>query len=183
MIFKRTPAHVGLTPSCFPCGRSLADITVFLLFSPPAVLLATDWCQADQDKADLCACRAGCDVISTAVLSLRPLFTVAVYFSNSERRAELLAFGKLRRKVWLRLRASVLWCAGAATGRADLATVGAGGGYRARFGAVPDQVHEFERDAPLSCDAAGANDAAAKEEHEAGEDAGGTGISYQLMED
>ena len=76
-------------------------ITVFLLFSPPAVLLATEWCTADADEAIRCQCRAGCIIISTCVLSLRPLFTVAVYFSYAERRAELLAFGTLRRKVIL----------------------------------------------------------------------------------
>ena len=158
-------------------------ITVFLFFSPPAVLVASDWCKTDQNQADLCSCRAGCDVISTAVLSLRPLLTVAVYFADSERRDELLAFGTLRRKLWLRLRASALWCAGAATGRADLAAVGAGGGYRAHFSTVSSQVHEFDRDAPPAGYAAGVNDAAADHETPGEDGGGGTGTPYQLMED
>ena len=78
---------------------------------------------------------------------------------------------RLGLQVWLRLRASAFWCVGAATGRADLAAVGAGAGYRVHFSSVPDQVQAYDCDAPP--DATGA----------AEEADGGTGMPYQLMED
>ena len=77
----------------------------------------------------------------------------------------------------------LLSCHGAATGRADLAAVGAGGGYRAHFSTVSSQVHEFDRDAPLAGYAAGVNDVAADHETPGEDGGGGTGTPYQLMED
>lgn len=143
-------------------------IWTFLLFAPPAVIIATPWCANDPHWPN-------CQFKSSTALALRPVLTVAVFFFDRERRAELLDVGTLRRKVWQRLWGFALWCAGSATGRADLAAAGAG--YkRANFSADPGDVRVFDRDRPIAEPASGDED---------GGTPGGTGagISYQLMDD
>jgi hypothetical protein len=103
-----------------------AYIAVFVAFSIPAIVMATDWCGNQTNNAIILG-TATCDIVAPAFLALRTLATVCVYFSDAGCRAELRDHRKLRRKVWLRARGFGGWCCGAAAGDPDAA------GYRVHF--------------------------------------------------
>ena len=136
-------------------------IAVFVAFSIPAIVMATDFCTTINDKD--AATMVSCDVICEMVLSLRTMATVMVYFANPQCRGELLDHATLRRKVWLRLRGFGQWCCGTAAGDDDAA------GYRVHFNQALEETTEYDRDAPPG-------DVA---------DGGGTGagIPYGLMDE
>ena len=99
-----------------------AYIAVFVGFSIPAIVMATDWCGNQTNNAIILG-TATCDIVAPAFLALRTLATVCVYFSDPECRAELLDHRTLRRKVWLRLRGFGGWCCGATAGDGHWAPV------------------------------------------------------------
>ena len=123
------------------------DIAVFVLFSIPAIVMATDYCEKNQNDAFPNENPYPCVNLSTMVLSMRSLATAGIYFTNRDRRSELRDLRGLCRKVWRRLKADALGCASAATGGLGMArgTVGAGDGdgYRLQFNQDPDDVREF----------------------------------------
>jgi len=134
--------------------------------------MATDYCVKSEDTLDN---PYPCVIVSEMVLSMRSLATAGIYFTNRDRRSELLDLRGLCRKVWRRLKADALGCARAATGGLGVArgTVGAGDGdgYRLQFNSEPD-VQEFEQYDLQSTHGNG--------EDSEDEDAG---MAYQLMED
>jgi len=103
-----------------------AYIAVFLAFSIPAIVMATDWCDKQTNTATYHG-TAPCDSFTPAFLALRTLATVCVYFCDPGCRAELRNHRTLRRKSWLRLRGFGSWCCGAAAGDPDAA------GHRVHF--------------------------------------------------
>ena len=72
------------------------------------------WCDEQSDRiwarasGPAITCWGTCYLI----LSLRPLATAAVYFSDSQCRAELCDLGTLRRKCWCRLCGFCAWAVG-----------------------------------------------------------------------
>ena len=89
-------------------------IAVFVLFSPPAFVMSTSFCQRHSGASAMAADTSGyavytgsatvsygtCDVWCEFVLAFRSLCTVAVYLVPRERRSELLAV----RTTWRKLR-------------------------------------------------------------------------------
>ena len=125
-----------------PPRSTLADIAVFVVFSVPAIVMATDYCAANEEAAYLSADPFPCDNTCEMVLSIRSLATALIYFRDCDRRNELLDFRVLCRKVWHRLKADARVCAGTATGGRAVAR-GTGDGYRLQFNQDPDDVQEF----------------------------------------
>jgi len=103
--------------------------------------MATDYCVKSEDTLDN---PYPCVIVSEMVLSMRSLATAGIYFTNRDRRSELLDLRGLWRKVWRRLKADALGCAGAATGGRGVArgTVRTGDGYRLQFNSELD-LQEF----------------------------------------
>ena len=96
------------------------------------------WCDEQSDRIWARASGPAITCWGTCylVLSLRPLATAAVSFSDPQCRAELLAHRTLRRKVWLRLRGFGRWCCGRVTGDG-------GAGYRIHFNEDKNTVQEY----------------------------------------
>ena len=158
---------------------------MFVLFSIPAIVMATDFCAKNQDAARPSADPYPCVLVSQMVLSLRSLATAGIYFANRDRRSELLDLRGLCRKVWRRLRADALGCASAASGGRGVArcAVGTGDGYRLQFNSEPE-VQDFE---PHEYSVAGSSVGSGPlhsihgiDEDASEEDAR---MAYQLMED
>ena len=59
---------------------------VFVAFSVPAIVLATQWCSHQSDRVwnRLSGSAVACADMCYLVLSLRPLATAAVYFSDAQ---------------------------------------------------------------------------------------------------
>ena len=130
-------------------------VYVFMIFCVPAVIIATRPCREAQNDINTAPCMAMCFTL----LAARPVATAGVYFSDEQCRSELLDFGTLRRKLWLRLSNGVLSCAGQSELRA---------GDRVRFVREPS-VREYDRDGCIG----GGGDGGEAEE----------GTPYELMED
>ena len=98
--------------------------------------MATDYCATNEN---LYGNPYPCDNVSQMVLSMRSLATAGIYFTNRDRRSELLDIQGLCRKVWRPLKADALGCASAATGGRGVArgAVGTGGGYRLQLTPSP----------------------------------------------
>ena len=170
-----------------PLPPPCPDIAVFILFSIPAVIMATDYCVKNEDARYRDNSPYPCYNVSQMVLSMRSLATAGIYFTNRDRRSELLDLRGLYRKVWRRLKADALGCASAATGGVGVArgTVGAGDGdgYRLQFNSEPD-VQEFEQyDYSVAGSSVGSGPLHST--HGNGEDSEDedAGMAYQLMED
>ena len=92
-------AYLGLTKPLEPY------IAVFVLFSTPAIVMATDACSAE--TADVGGARngddAGCQTYCFMLLAARPIATAAVYFADRECRAQLWSTRTLFRKLWTRI--------------------------------------------------------------------------------
>ena len=173
---------------------SAADIAVFVVFSVPAIIMATDYCSKNQAAAQQSTSTNPypCDQVAQLVLSMRSLATAIIYFRHRDRRCELLDFGVLCRKVCRRLRADARWCTGAATGGRAVA-LGTGGGYRLQFNQDPDEVREFTTGSFAYSSVASEGTGPLHSIH--GEHDGafcvfedpkadtGAGIAYQLMDD
>ena len=98
-------------------------IAVFVAFSIPAIVMATEFCAyrtANKQYVE-------CDILCTFFLSFRALATSGVYFSDEQCRAQLRAPGTLLRKVARRLAGFGGWCCGKLAGDDDAA------GYRIHF--------------------------------------------------
>ena len=164
-----------MRPAALPAPA--ADIAVFVVFSVPAIIMATDYCAKNEDTAHRSADQYPCDILSQMVLSMRSLATAMIYFRHRDRRCELLDFGVLYRKVWHRLRADVRWCTGAATGD----------GYRLQFNSEPDVLEFSPYDSvALSSVGSGPLHAIHGIDDDDGQDDGqdeDAGIPYQLMDD
>ena len=179
-----------MRPAALPAPA--ADIAVFVVFSVPAIIMATDYCAKNEDTAHRSADQYPCDILSQMVLSMRSLATAMIYFRHRDRRCELLDFGVLCRKVCRRLRADARWCTGAATGGRAVA-LGTGGGYRLQFNQDPDEVREFTTGSFAYSSVASEGTGPLHSIH--GEHDGafcvfedpkadtGAGIAYQLMDD
>ena len=133
---------------------------MFVLFSIPAIVMATDWCEDQSNNSELHG-TASCDTVAPMFLSLRTLATVSVYFCDPQCRAELLDRATLRRKVWLRLCGCGRWCCGTAAGDLDAA------GYRVHFLTDLEEMNVFDRDVAVADDVAGEET--------------GAGIPYEAM--
>ena len=133
-------------------------VYVFMVFCVPAVIFTTRPCRRAQDDLDSAPCLSVCFTL----LAARPVATAGVYFSDKQCRSELLDFGTLRRKLWLRLSNGALWCAGQSELRA---------GDRVRFVREPS-VREYDRDGRIGGGGGGG-----------GVDEAEEGTPYELMED
>ena len=147
--------------------------------------MATDSCAKSSDAIDN---PYRCDNVSQIVLSMRSLATAGVYFSNRDRRSELLDLRGLCHKIWRRLKSDALGCTSAATGGRGLArgAVGTGDGYRLQFNSEPD-VQEFEPyDHSVSESSLGSplqsTHGIDEDDQDIGQDAD-AGMAYHLMED
>ena len=162
-----------MRPAALPAPA--ADIAVFVVFSVPAIIMATDYCAKNEDTAHRSADQYPCDILSQMVLSMRSLATAMIYFRHRDRRCELLDFGVLYRKVWHRLRADVRWCTGAATGD----------GYRLQFNSEPD-VLEFSPYDSVAGSSVGSVDSSGPlhSTHDSDDDGQDedAGMPYQLMD-
>ena len=89
-------------------------VWVFLAFSIPAIVMATDYCGEQNDRVETAksgpelGCTDGCYV----ALALRPLATAAVYFWDPQCWAELQDYRTLGRKLWRRLSGFAAWACG-----------------------------------------------------------------------
>ena len=143
---------------------------MFVLFSVPAIIMATDYCADSEDRHGN---PYPCDNVAQMVLSMRSLATALIYFRDRDRRAELFDFRVLCRKLWRRLKADARLCAATATGGRGVAR-GTGDGYRLQFKKDLESVQEFITESPAASVVTPPGD------HNEDGDAG---IAYQLMED
>ena len=160
----------------------LLDIVVFVLFSIPAIIMATDYCETNEQKGFVTQNPYPCDQVAQMVLSMRSLATALIFFCDRGRRAELLDFRVLCRKVWRRLKADARLCAGTATGGRAVVR-GTGDGYRLQFNQNLDDVHEFSTVDSFTSSIRSAGSGplhSVHGDHDHDEDAG---IAYQLMDD
>lgn len=152
-------------------------IAVFVLFSAPAIVMATDYCAASTDDQTI---PYRCDIVAQMVLSMRSLATAFVYFCDRDRRDDLCDFRVLCRKVWRRLKADARLCAGTATGGRDVAR-GTRDGYRLHFNKDLD-VQEFGAADSFTGSSMRSDGSGPLHATNGHEDADG-GVSYQLIED
>ena len=133
-------------------------VWTFSAFSIPAIVLATDYCAAQTTRVNArksgpeMPCFNGCYM----VLAMRPLATAAVYFRDPQRRAELLDYRTLGRKLWRRLSEFFAWAFGLEDQR-----------HGFRFNRELEEVRIIDDDAGDP----GAEDGAA-----------GSGVPYELMD-
>ena len=105
-------------------------IAVFVAFSIPAIVMATDVCARRSSSQAY----VECDILCQFVLSFRALATSGVYFSDAQCRAQLRAPGTLLCKVGRRLAGFGGWCCGKLAGDDDAA------GYRIHFATELEDV-------------------------------------------
>ena len=94
-------------------------IVVFVLFSTPAIVMATDSCAAETEHVGAVrdGGNAGCQTNCILVLALRPIATAVVYFANRECREQLLSPVTLFQKLVARIKNSPLcFCTGRSKG-------------------------------------------------------------------
>lgn len=81
-------------------------VMVFIVFSIPAIVTATDYCI----NRSLVGMNTPCNMVAQMVLSMRSLATASVFFFEKHRRREAFDIKGLVRKSWARLSAT-LFCA------------------------------------------------------------------------
>eukprot|EP00040_Diaphanoeca_grandis_P006241 m.36599 g.36599 ORF g.36599 m.36599 type:complete len:789 (-) comp17403_c0_seq2:198-2564(-) len=100
VVLKQREAYMEIAKPLEPY------IAVFICFSVPAVVMATDFCIHETFSPSEVACDCVCDML----LSIRSAATVAVFFRDATNRAQLFHFSKLLRKVWVRFCGFVSFC-------------------------------------------------------------------------
>lgn len=149
---------------------SLRDrVQVFVAFAIPAVILATVWCSEESNRVTLrkSGPALDCHSVCYLILSLRPLATAAVYFSDKQCRVELCDVGTLRRKLWRRFCGFCAWV---------VRRESKGRGLRFSRGAGLEQVRIIDDDDDLDPDSVARTDGGSTGT------SGGSAVRYELME-